>query len=158
MTTEDRFWSKVNKTANCWIWIGAKSKKSKRGNFRPGGCAQKISAHRFSWILKNGPIPSGLCILHKCDIPDCVNPDHLFLGTQADNIADMDKKGRRKTVCVKPFKRGAQNIVAKLTEKDVYEIRAIYKRGDISQKKIADRFSVSQTLISAIINRKIWAH
>jgi len=85
-----RFWDKVNKTDNCWEWTGA---------IRQGyGClkidGKTIDAHRYSYVIHFGPIPDGMCILHKCDNRKCVKPDHLFLGTYADNHKDMCNKKR----------------------------------------------------------------
>lgn len=86
-----RFWAKVNKTNNCWLW---KSTSKKRyGEFKLNYKMEK--AHRVSWAIKYKNIPNNLFVLHKCDIPKCVNPSHLFLGTQQDNIKDMIKKGRQ---------------------------------------------------------------
>lgn len=93
---EERFWVKVDKISSlsytdCWVWIGCKNPKG-YGQF--WGQDKMIGAHRYSWILKKGSIPNDLCVLHKCDNPPCVNPDHLFLGTQSDNMKDMAQKGR----------------------------------------------------------------
>ena len=90
----ERFWNKVMKiveTDECWEWIAFKNKDG-YGLFGYNGKNQK--AHRVSWQLHNGPIPDGLCVLHKCDNPSCVNPNHLFLGTNADNIKDRVNKNR----------------------------------------------------------------
>lgn len=96
---KDRFWSKVVKTDTCWIWIGAGSTSKKGyGQIRlPGAKGRQTSAHRVSWILHRGEIPIGLDVLHKCDNPPCVNPDHLFLGTNQDNVNDKVSKGRQYT-------------------------------------------------------------
>lgn len=88
-----RFWSHVDKTDGCWLWTGADKGALGHGRFYVKGKRTKV--HRFSWELANGPIPPGLFVLHRCDNGACVRPDHLFLGTQADNIRDMDSKGRR---------------------------------------------------------------
>lgn len=87
-----RFWSKVNISTSCWNWIGCLNNKG-YGEFRVWKTWSEY-AHRFSWALHFGPIPNGLKVLHRCDNPRCVRPDHLFLGTQADNVADMLAKGR----------------------------------------------------------------
>jgi len=89
---EDRFWSKVQKTENCWLWMGARTKLGygQRGGRKTG----RRYTHRLSWEMRFGPIPEGLCVLHHCDNPPCVNPDHLFLGTKKDNTQDMIAKGR----------------------------------------------------------------
>lgn len=85
----DRFWSKVDRSADCWLWTGART---------PTGYGalhgQERLAPRMAWTLSVGPIPMGLQVLHRCDNPPCVNPDHLWLGTQQDNMADMIAKGR----------------------------------------------------------------
>lgn len=92
-----RFWRHVVKTADCWNWIGAKNKQG-YGHFtiraRPGLTCEHTSAHRFVWSLERGEIPPGLCVLHRCDNPSCVRPDHLFLGTVNDNNQDAKVKSR----------------------------------------------------------------
>jgi hypothetical protein len=89
---DERFFSKVRKTDTCWIWTGRKSGKNDYGGFNSGN--KHYRTHRYSYELYFGPIPVGLEVLHKCDTPLCVNPEHLFLGTQKDNINDAKKKGR----------------------------------------------------------------
>lgn len=107
-TTEERFWSHVEKTDGCWIWTGAFAKERTRPEPYGAFCYREnlervwIMAHRFSWELANGPIvghvpghpEKEVCVLHRCDNTKCVRPDHLFLGTDADNIADCIAKGR----------------------------------------------------------------
>ena len=92
---EIRFWKKVIKTADCWLWNGAHGKRG-HGLFRSNMQEWMVAAHRYSWELHFGPIPDGLLVCHHCDNPPCVRPDHLFLGTIADNVHDAERKGRLK--------------------------------------------------------------
>lgn len=85
------FWEKVDKSGNCWIWQGSVNKEGYGGVQVKG---MTWSTHRYSWFIEYGEIPKGLCVLHKCDNPSCVRPDHLFLGTQKDNVIDCYNKGR----------------------------------------------------------------
>lgn len=134
----ERFWDKTEPEPNsgCWLWTGA-LKPEGYGTFN----FQKkwYRAHRLAWELEIGPIPDGLCVLHKCDVPSCVNPDHLFLGTKADNTADMCRKGRH-----------VGN--RKLTWEQVAEIRASSE----PQQSLADRFGVSQPAVSAVRTGRSW--
>lgn len=91
----ERFWEKVHKTETCWIWTANKNGKKAYGLFRPGGTAGKQLAHRVSYEMKYGPIPEGAFCCHTCDTPLCVNPDHIFLGDNMDNIRDSCAKGRK---------------------------------------------------------------
>ena len=141
---EDRFWRFVRKTETCWLWIGA---KNSMGYGATCIDAHTTSAHRTSWILHYGPIPKQICILHRCDIPLCVNPVHLFLGTLKDNTQDAIKKGR--------FDPVKQN--AKLTENEVRNIRKLHSQG-MTLRKLETIFPVSDSCISDIILRKSWKH
>lgn len=96
----DRFWSKVNKTDACWLWTGAVSGRLKYGSFANGRVnrngrmvAWPLAAHRVAWLLTHGFLPEGQSVLHHCDVPRCVNPSHLFLGTQSHNMRDASAKG-----------------------------------------------------------------
>jgi hypothetical protein len=105
-------------------------------------------AHRVAWINHYGDIPDGLCVCHKCDTPACVNPSHLFLGTQGENINDSASKGRLFVP------RGETNGSAKLTEKDVLSIRADNR----IQKEIAADHGVSPSIVGHIKTRRRWGH
>jgi hypothetical protein len=148
----DRFWAKVEKkgATECWDWTGYKDDGG-YGTFNVGGGMQ--FAHRVSWVIENGPIPAGthsgtMCVLHHCDNPACVNPDHLFLGTQQDNIDDMVEKGRSNT--------GVKNGQVVLSEEDVLKIRKIGKT--VTLRVLADQFGVSFSAISLILRRETWRH
>ena len=107
------------------------------------------NANRLAWELTHGQIPDGLLVCHKCDTPLCVRPDHLFLGTTQENMADRDRKGRQA--------RGERMNTAKLKPNDVHEIRRLAGRG-MAIRQIAGMFPVQETTISAIVRRKIWRH
>lgn len=151
----ERFWVKVDKTGDCWIFTGAINDRG-YGCFRFDCVRTMELAHRVSWELANGPIPDGLCVLHHCDNPPCVRVDHLFLGTRADNAADCGMKGRwnphgRTTVC------GEAHPDARLTNTDVLAIRHDYEQG-VFQRVLAERFGVSQGTIHDVVVRKTWKH
>lgn len=149
---EDRFWEKVDKTSDangCWLWTGCVNTWG-YGQINKGG--QKgahIGAARLSWMIKNGPIGAGLCVCHKCDNPICVNPDHLFLGTQKDNMVDAQNKGHRAY--------GSKNVNARFCDDDIRNIRKMYEDG-YRQKDIVDHYGASKSAISAIVRRKTWLH
>lgn len=92
LPTIPRFWAQVQKTETCWLWKGFPTGANKYGDFQVDGV--RYRAHRYSYEMAKGPIPDGMKVLHRCDNPICVNPDHLFLGTQGDNMRDMTRKGR----------------------------------------------------------------
>ena len=133
---------------NCWEWIGSKGPKG-YGRMREGARESRIKgAHRVSWEIHNGEIPDGLCVLHKCDNPSCVNPNHLFLGTYADNNKDRDQKGRHRAL------RGQSNGFAKLTESQVRRI----KKDNRTSIAVAADYGVSHSLIRRIRSGEVWNH
>lgn len=139
------FFSKVSKGPNgCQIWTGALAGKG-YGIFLPNGRrGKRYYAHRYSWEAVNGQIPEGMVICHRCDNPRCVNADHLFVGTQADNMRDMVEKGRSTS--------GEANPRAKLTKADVVAIRA----SDKSSREVAPLYGVSPGHIRSIRSGKKW--
>lgn len=104
-------------------------------------------------MFTHGDIPDGMCCLHKCDNRLCVSPDHLFLGTKADNTHDMIRKGRWRSP---PLRTGETATGAKLTESDVREIRKL--GSEMTQKNIGLRYGVSQVLVGKILRREVWKH
>lgn len=117
------------------------------------GKRKLMLAHRAAYMVVNGPIPDGLCVLHKCDNPACINVEHLFLGTQLENIADMKAKGRANAG---PGQGpGEKNPMHKLTTDQVFAIKGIV---GVAQTKIAEMFGISQTTVWQIRTGKRWAH
>ena len=147
---EDRFFEKVKKTKTCWIWI-ASLYPNNYGKFWIKD-NKSIGAHRFSWELHNGSIINKLQVLHKCDNPSCVNPKHLFLGTQLDNMRDKVKKKRHVVL------KGEEVKTSKLTIAQVKKIRDLYSKGNITQKELSKQFKVCRQNINMIVNNKRWLH
>ena len=139
-----RFWKKVDKNAGpngCWIWVGAIG-TSGYGNFNLSG--KTSSPHRVAYIFEVGWTKDKY-VCHHCDVKLCVNPKHLFLGTQLDNMSDAAEKG-------KPNSRNR-----KLTQHNVHEIRTLLKEGRLLHKEIGRRFGVTRSTIGAIKNRVRWS-
>lgn len=167
----DRFWSKVEKTEECWLWKGAKHKNGYGSIVLDGRrLSRKYSTpSRVAWILERGMVPCGMEVCHHCDNPECVRPEHLFLGSHSDNMQDMARKGRQayqRNPEIAP--RGQEVASSVLTDEQVREIRDRYGpavgrggpkiRGGAKQSDLAKEFGVSQVTISAIIRRKSWGH
>lgn len=147
----DRFWAKVQKTDGCWIWTGAVDSS---GYGWIGVVGRKTrAAHRLSYEWHNGEILPGKCVCHRCDNPGCVNPDHLWLGTHADNIRDRDRKGR----CNGGSKPGEDAAHALLKDDDVITIRKLCAAGH-QQKDVAERFGVHKATVNDVVLRKTWGH
>lgn len=146
---EDRFWAKVVKKGpdDCWEWTGHRHRGVKYGQIGVGRRVDGlIYTHVLSWQLANGPIPEGLFVCHRCDNPPCVNPAHLFLGTQADNMHDMLGKRRHSH---------GEKHATKLTANDVRRIRELCAQG-ATQINVAKMFGVSRSMVGFIANRKRW--
>jgi len=143
----ERFKNKIEPIteSGCWIWMGTLHSFG-YGWFWLNGTVKL--AHRISWEIFKGTIPRDKCILHKCDIPYCVNPNHLFLGTRIDNNIDRDKKKR--------VASGEKQGHAKLTINQVNEIRSLYIPRKMSSYKLAKKYGVSNSNIMKIINKQSW--
>ncbi len=133
-----------------WMWTATLNRPDGYGQI---GVKGKIKgAHRVSYELHIGKIPNGLCVLHKCDIKCCVNPDHFFVGTHQDNSDDRVKKGRQAKL------KGSKNGRAKLIESDIPEIKKDLEQGILTQREIAVKFDVSKAQISRIKLGTNWKH
>lgn len=157
--TITRFWSKVDKNGDCWVWTGSRFTDG-YGQFTVA--PRNVRAHRFSWVVSHGAIPDGLCVCHKCDNPACVRPDHLFLATSQENTQDKVNKSRqarglRISGNQLNLVTGAGHHSAKLTPTQVREIRAAIEEGT-TNTVLGRRYGVSGAAIRAIRNRKNWAH
>lgn len=149
-SVKQRFLNKIIKTKSCWIW-NAGLFSSGYGQFFNG--KNKITAHRYSYILHNGTIENNkLVVCHSCDNKKCVNPEHLFLGTQKQNIRDMMSKNRQK------FGKhpGQLNGRAKITKKQVDEIRKKYYNEKISALKLGKEYNISESQTLRIIKKQSW--
>ena len=147
--TPANFWAKVDQSAGCWHWTGA---VNNQGYGQLTYHQRAWLAHRFSWSLAHGS-PGRRCVCHTCDVRLCVNPAHLFLGSYADNYRDMREKGR----ATGGSSKGETNPSAKLNEKKVREIRRLQKVG-WTQDRLATHFGISQSQVSNIVHRRLWAH
>jgi hypothetical protein len=155
MENAERFWSKVDKSGECWEWTAGLITGG-YGQFVLNG--KTVLAHRYSYVL-NHPLTIDLleghreiCVCHRCDNPKCVNPAHLFLGSNADNMKDKMAKGRGKQP------KGEKQALSKLTETQVREIRNKYANGGITQQQLALEYGVNKSNINKLIRRKRWFH
>lgn len=166
-TLAELLWTRVatGVASACWPWTGAKKHFGYGKMNFSGKC---LSTHRLAWALTNGPIPPGLCVCHHCDNPPCCNPAHLFLGTLAENNADMRAKGRavtpRNMAAVTPNARsgrrgfclfGSSNPSAKLTEADIPQIRNAVALGE-EIASVAKRFAITKATIKDVCRRRSW--
>ena len=128
----------------CWLWIGGTNQDGYGAFARYG----EKRAHRVSWVMHRGPIPAGMHVLHTCDVPGCVNPDHLFLGTHQDNMADLRSKGRAYGA------KGEANFGAKVTEDQALTIM----RDSRTCEQIAQEYDLTATSVDNIRNGKTWSY
>lgn len=131
----------------CWLWTGSRSSWDGRYG-RVSVKGKNVAAHRLAFWIENGYMPTN--VLHKCDVPLCINPEHLFAGDHASNMKDKAKKGRAP--------RGEQTHSARLNEANIIKIREMYSTGTYTQKQIADIFGVCGSHVSRIVNGKKWKH
>lgn len=149
----ERLWAKVDKShpSGCWLWLGSTYRKGYGKIYAgpPRGFTQPV--HRVVWEAIHGPIQDGLFVLHQCDNPRCVNPAHLHLGDNGQNMRECVTRGRHKVY------RGSTNNRSKLTEEQVMQIRQLRQQGH-KTRELAKQFHVSHSLIVEICNRQRWKH
>lgn len=155
LTADDKFWARTNKKSDneCWLWLGTRgsfSSKTGKGNGKFTHDGEHYIAHRYSYELHIGKIPENTQCIHSCSVPHCVNPKHLFLGTQSDNVQNKTKKGRGN------IPKGEDNFHSKLTTEQVKEIRKLYKDKTHSQFDLQDMFGINQSCINLVIKNKTY--
>lgn len=146
---DEKFWAKVEKTDDCWLWTGS-TNYAGYGVFYPQK-HRSILAHRRAYAQTYGKLSDDVCVLHKCDNPPCVNPDHLFAGTRGDNIMDMVSKGRNRHL------KGIHHPHAKLNPDIVRDMRIFYD-GGFSYRDIGEMLGLHHSTVARIINKETWRH
>ena len=150
--TAKDFWKYVYKSTDCWYWCGTLSNYGMQYGVARMWDKQH-TAHRVAWMLTNGPIQSGICVLHRCDNPICVRPSHLFLGTRSDNHSDMVSKGRASGNTIK----GEQHSSSKFMERQIVAIRKDVA-GGLPFRTAGKKYGTSGTHVKRIVRREIWRH
>jgi hypothetical protein len=153
-TDEERFWALVDKSGDCWLWTGFVTDDHGRFRFR----GRATWAHRVAWELTHGPIPNGFSVLHTCHVGSCVNPAHLYLGTQADNVRDRVRSGRQpsKAKGYDYWPTGERHPNARLTDAQAGELRASWAAGGVTKMALARRFAISHKTVRQIIAGEIY--
>lgn len=146
---DPRFWSYVDKTETCWLWTRSTTSTGYGQVNRPKVSSHPLAAHRYSWLLTRGPIPDGLIVRHTCDMPLCVRPEHLLLGTKAQNSRDMVERGRHREAALRR---------AKVTPEKVIEMRARYAAGGVTYRSLAAEYGLDFANVGHIIRRRTWTH
>jgi hypothetical protein len=161
---EERFWKLVDKSGDCWTWKASLTTHGYGQFVLP--YHHHIGAHRFAYELENGPVPAGLVVCHRCDNPPCVNPAHLWVGTQGDNLRDMHGKGRGNTdswpLAVEASRtadrpHGEKHHNAHMTAEKIRALRKMRQDG-ATYDAIALEFGIGKSLVAQIITRKTWKH
>lgn len=164
-----RFFASVKKSTGCWIWTGLRNKKGYGSIAVWLGPSKRamVLAHRWSWEHHVGKIPEGSCVLHRCDVPSCVRPEHLFLGSRTDNNKDMSDKGRRRSASGDAngrrkhpdnWPKGEAITGSKLSEEEVRRVRAEYVDGSTSFVKLGKKYGVGRTTVENIVKGRKWKH
>lgn len=148
-----KFWSRIEREGDCWLWTGP---TVNTGYGTVSRYRRHILAHRFAYELTHGPIPEGMKVCHTCDHIRCINPAHLFTGTQKDNVDDMIAKGRA-AGWAKDHPRGSAHGRAKINEDQVREIRVQRARG-IPRATVAATFGISMVSVDKIVYHETWQH
>lgn len=148
-TFAQRFWAKSTSVNGCWVWTGGKQSNGYGSSWNPR-LRRPDTAHRVAWELTHGPVPAGKEVRHRCDNPPCCRPDHLELGSHADNMRD--------TVVRRRAAAGERQGSAKLTDEIVSEMRASYANGMVTQRQLAERYEVSPATVSMIVRGRTWKH
>lgn len=152
-TFESRYWAKVDRTGDCWVWKASVVKGYGQIRRKVGDKHTVALAHRVAYEMCHGEIPAGLQVLHRCDNPLCVRPSHLFLGTNKENNDDKMRKGRHGH----GTQHGEQASGAKLTEDSIRQIRSMRAQGMLL-REIGEKFGVHYMTIGQIVSGKTWKH
>ena len=156
----------VRLSCGCWIWLRNAGRKGAHGHIYPAmsvgsrttNSRATVTVSRWLYEQTRGPIPAGMLVCHTCDIPECVNPDHLWLGTVKDNVDDMRAKGRDNyRGPTNPYK-GPKPWSAKLTEEQVREMRRLFATGKWTKKALSERYGLHHVTVIGILRGDFWKH